>query len=174
MRFKLHLIICTVICAITILFSTSPLALARIPYSYLNIGGLTPDQVINYTYEIYGRPTDTLIVKSLDGFSIYEATYNSELMVYYISGGYNEDRRVRAIVCSEDTISTNRGIKVGMNSDDVLSSYGQPDKTYSETNGYTWCYYSSSEDHPNMPMYFFFDKNNTIYTIVVGDIGYYY
>lgn len=156
------------------LFANFNTAQARIPYSFLNIGGLTPDQQIGSAYYTYGRPTDNLIVKSYNGFSIYEATYNSELMVYYVYGGYSEPNRIRAVVCAEDNISTNLGIRVGMTQNDVLFAYGLPDKTYDEPNGgTTWCYLSDSIDHPNMPMYFFFDKNNVIYTMVIGDISYY-
>ena len=45
---------------------------------------------------------------------------------------------------------------------------------YNETQGTTWCYLADSEDHPNMPLYFFFNYNDVIFTIVAGDIGYYY
>ncbi len=173
MNFLLRWIICLVVFLCNFCIIVSPVE-ARIPYSYLNIGGLTPDQMINYAYRVYGKPTDNLIVKNGNGFSIYEATYSSELMVYYINGGYNENGRIRAILCSEDNISTNLGIKVGMTQNDVFYAYGEPDKEFSEINGSTWCYLSSSEDHPNMPLYFFFDKNNVIFTIVAGDIGYYY
>ena len=31
-----------------------------------------------------------LAVRNCNGFNINEVTYNSELMVYYINGGYNE------------------------------------------------------------------------------------
>ncbi len=161
----------------SVMLYQSDTALARIPYGELNIGGLTPDQNIGSAYRVYGKPDDTLIVKNGNGFSIYEATYNSELMVYYIYGGYNENGRIRAIICSEDNIATNLGIRVGMTKNDVLYAYGEPDKSNWEDNGASgssWCYLSTSEDHPNMPMYFFFDKNDVIYTIVVGDIGYYY
>lgn len=94
-------------------------------------------------------------------------------MVYYINGGYNENGRIRAIICSEDNITTNLGIRVGMNKNDVLYAYGNPDRDYKETQGTTWCYLADSEDHPNMPLYFFFDNQDIIKTIVVGDIGYY-
>ena len=156
------------------IFIPLPTAQARIPYSFLNIGGLTPDQQINSAYYVYSKPTANLIVKSYPGFAIYEATYNSKLMVYFVYGGYNENGRIRAVVCAEDNISTNLGIRVGMTQNDVLFAYGLPDKTYDEPGGgTTWCYLSDSIDHPNMPMYFFFDKNNIIYTIVIGDISYY-
>lgn len=165
---------CGVIVLGGLLISTTSVD-ARIPYSYLNIGGLTPDQNIHSAYGVYGRPTDNLLVKKGDGFSIYEASYDSELMVFYIYGGYNENWRIRAIVCAEDNIGTNLGIRVGMNKNDVLYAYGNPDRRFDENNGgSSWCYLSSSEDHPNMPLYFFFDNNEVIYTIVAGDIGYYY
>ena len=153
----------------SLLCMVSP-AQARVPYSYLNIGGLTPDQQINSAYYVYGRPTANLAVRNCGDFYINEVTYNSELMVYYINGGWNEDGRIRAIVCSEDNIATNMGVKVGMTKDTVW----QVDKRFRETDGSTWCYLSSSTDHPNMPMYFFFDDKDVIDTIVVGDIGYYY
>lgn len=149
-------------------------AQARVPYSYLNIGGLTPDQQINSAYYVYGRPTANLAVRNCGDFYINEVTYNSELMVYYVNGGWNENGRIRAIVCSEDNIATNMGVKVGMTKDTVWQVYGDPDKRFRETDGSTWCYLSSSTDHPNMPMYFFFDDKDVIDTIVVGDIGYYY
>ncbi len=150
-----------------------PQCQARIPYSWLNIGGLTPDQQIGSAYYVYGRPENTMIVKSGSGFSIYEASYNSELIVYYVYGGWNENGRIRAILCSEDNIATNLGIRVGMNKNDVLYAYGEPDRAFDEDNGSSWCYLSSSEDHPNMPLWFFFDKNDVIYTITAGDISYY-
>lgn len=146
---------------------------ARIPYSYLNIGGLTPDQQIDSAYYVYERPQDTLIVKSGYGYSIYEASYNSDLIVYYVYGGYNEPNRIRAILCAEDNIATNLGIRVGMTKNDVLYAYGEPDRSFDEDNGSSWCYLASSEDHPNMPLWFFFDKNDVIYTITAGDISYY-
>ena len=90
----------------------------------------------------------------LQWFNINEVTYNSELMVYYINGGYNENGRIRAIICNEDNITTNLGIRVGMNKNDVLYAYGDPDRNYRETQGSTWCYLADSEDHPNMPLYF--------------------
>lgn len=151
-----------------------PAVHARIPYSYLNIGGLTPDQQINSAYYVYGKPTANLAVRNCGSFYINEVTYNSELMVYYINGGRNENGRIRAIVCSEDNIATNMGVKVGMTKDTVQQVYGEPDKQFVETDGSTWCYFSSSADHPNMPLYFFFNDEDTIDTIVVGDIGYYY
>lgn len=147
---------------------------ARIPYYYLNIGGLTPDQNIDSCYAVYGRPTGNLVVRNCGSFYINEATYDSQLIVYYINGGNNENGRIRAILCSEDNIATNLGIKVGMTQNDVLYAYGNPDKTYEETQGTTWCYLATSEDLPNAPLYFFFDKQNVIRTIVAGDIGYYY
>lgn len=169
----MKLLICSFYCLFSLLLSISTVE-ARIPYSFLNIGGLTLDQQINSAYYVYGRPTDTLIVKSYNGFSIYEATYNSELMIYYVYGGYSENGRIRAVLCAEDNISTSLGIRVGMNQNDVLFAYGLPDKTYDEPDGgTTWCYLSDSIDHPNMPLYFFFDQNNVIYTIVIGDISYY-
>lgn len=45
---------------------------ARIPYTYLNIGGLTPDQQIDACFYVYGRPTANLAVRSCDGFNINE------------------------------------------------------------------------------------------------------
>lgn len=170
MRFYLGILLFS----FTIFMSNFTHVEARIPYSYLNIGGLTLDQDISACYYVYGSPTANLAIKNCDGFNIYEATYNSQLMVYYINGGYNENGRIRAIICSEDNIATNLGIKVGMTKNDVLYAYGEPDKTYTETQGTTWCYLADSEDHPNMPLYFFFDYNDVIFTIVVGDIGYYY
>ena len=155
-------------------FVMMPNAMARIPYSYLNIGGLTPDQKIDSAYYVYGRPTANLAVRNCGDFYINEATYNSELMVYYINGGWNENGRIRAIVCSEDNIATNMGVKVGMTKDTVWQVYGNPDKKFAEINGSSWCYLSTSTDQPNIPLYFFFDAKNVIDTIVVGDIGYYY
>ena len=157
----------------SLLYMVSP-AQARVPYSYLNIGGLTPDQQINSAYYVYGRPTANLAVRNCGDFYINEVTYNSELMVYYVNGGWNENGRIRAIVCSEDNIATNMGVKVGMTKDTVWQVYGDPDKRFRETDGSTWCYLSSSTDHPNMPMYFFFDDKDVLDTIVVGDIGYNY
>ncbi|WP_279223354.1 hypothetical protein, partial [Megamonas hypermegale] len=125
----------------SLLCMVSP-AQARVPYSYLNIGGLTPDQQINSAYYVYGRPTANLAVRNCGDFYINEVTYNSELMVYYINGGWNEDGRIRAIVCSEDNIATNMGVKVGMTKDTVWQVYGDPDKRFRETDGSTWCYLS--------------------------------
>lgn len=170
----LKLYLCSLFICLEIIFGNILNAEARIPYTYLNIGGLTPDQQINSCYYVYGRPTANLAVRNCNGFNINEVTYNSELMVYYINGGYNEDGRIRAIVCNEDNIATNLGVKVGMSKDVVWSIYGDPDKHYKETQGTTWCYLADSEDHPNMPLYFFFDDKDVIKTIVVGDIGYYY
>lgn len=93
-------------------------------------------------------------MRNCNGFNINEVTYNGELMVYYINGGYNENGRIRAIICNEDNITTNLGIRVGMNKNDVLYAYGDPDRNYRETQGTTWCYLADSEDHPNMPLYF--------------------
>lgn len=169
----IRLLICSVcFCSVFIcnMFSVQ----ARIPYTYLNIGGLTPDQQINASYYVYGTPTANLAIKSCGDFNINEVTYNSKLMVYYINGGYNENGRIRAIVCSEGNIATNLGIHVGMTQNDVLYAYGEPDEKYQEKQGTTWCYLANSQDHPNMPLYFFFDNHEVIKTIVVGDIGYYY
>lgn len=166
--------ISSIVICLGIIFSNILNVEARIPYTYLNIGGLTPDQQIDFCFYVYGRPTANLAVRNCNGFNINEVTYNSELMVYYINGGYNENGRIRAIICNEDNITTNLGIRVGMNKNDVLYAYGDPDRNYRETQGSTWCYLADSEDHPNMPLYFFFDNREVIKTIVVGDIGYYY
>lgn len=170
---KKHLLLSFFIVMCSFIF-IMPTGQARIPYLYLNIGGLTPDQQIGSAYYVYGKPTANLAVRSCNGFYINEATYNSELMVYYINGGWNENGRIRAIVCSEDNIATNMGVKVGMTKDTVWQVYGDPDRRFDETEGSSWCYLSSSADHPNMPLYFFFDDKDIIDTIVVGDIGYYY
>ena len=150
-----------------------PQCQARIPYSYLNIGGLTPDQEINSAYYVYGKPDNALIIRSGPGYSIYEASYNSELMVFYVYGGWNEPNRIRAILCTEDNIGTNLGIRVGMTKNDVQYAYGEPDRSFDEDNGSSWCYLSSSEDHPNMPSWFFFDEHDVIYAIAAGDVSYY-
>jgi len=170
----LRFFISSIVICLGIIFGNILNVEARIPYTYLNIGGLTPDQQIDSCFYVYGRPTANLAVRNCNGFNINEVTYNSELMVYYINGGYNENGRIRAIICNEDNITTNLGIRVGMNKNDVLYAYGDPDRNYRETQGTTWCYLADSEDHPNMPLYFFFDNRDVIKTIVVGDIGYYY